>query len=123
MNKKIHFLLVLSLFTLLLGGCNLRFGEAEATLPPSITNPEGGIISMNPKVVEGRIKKLTDDNLILTVQGVDWKMELSDKAQYMIERLNEAGIEVKKGTFVMAYYDEESDGEREITRIEVVKSN
>lgn len=123
MNKRLCLLFVLSLLMLPLGGCALQFGEVEATLPPGITQPEGSIVSTNPKVVEGRIKKLTDDDIVISVQGVDWKMELSDHAQYMVKRFNELDIPVKKGTFVMAYYEEEVDGEREVTRIEVVESN
>ena len=123
MNKMIHFLLVLSLSALFLSGCHLPFGGAEATLPPSITRPEGGIISTNPKIVEGRIKKISGDKVTLTVDGVDWNMELSDAAEAMVTTLNKAGVEVQKGTFVMAYYEEDDDGEREVTRIEVVQSN
>ena len=104
MNKMIHFLLVLSLSALFLSGCHLPFGGAEATLPP-------------------RIKKISGDKVTLTVDGVDWNMELSDAAEAMVTTLNKAGVEVKKGTFVMAYYEEDDDGEREVTRIEVVQSN
>ncbi|MBE7022387.1 MAG: hypothetical protein E7414_04145 [Ruminococcaceae bacterium] len=121
MNKIMMFICVLGL-CLPLGGCRGSMG-AEATLPPGITKPEGGIVSTNPKIVEGRITRLTDDEISLNVQGVTWNMELSDEAQGMLARYKELKVDIRKGTFVMAYYEEENDGEREVTRIERVEMN
>lgn len=121
MNKIVLFLCALAL-CLPLGGCGGGMG-AEATLPPGITKPEGGIVSTNPKIVEGRITRLTEDEISLSVQGVEWRMELADEAQAMLARYKELEVDIRKGTFVMAYYEEDDDGERDVTRIERVEMN
>ncbi|MBE7010928.1 MAG: hypothetical protein E7418_05505 [Ruminococcaceae bacterium] len=123
MNKGISLCLVILLCLPVLAGCALQIEEPMATLAPGITKPEGGIVSTNPKVVEGRILKLEKDEITLEVQGVKWNMDLTEEAQKMLKRYDELGIEIRKGTFVMAYYREDLDRDREVTRIERVESN
>jgi len=120
MTKSV-ILLLLTLMLLPMCGC--MQSAPEATLPPGITKPEGSVISMNPPVVEGRVTKLTDDHIFLSVQGVEWKLELDDKAEWEIKRYKELDMPVLVGSFVMIYYEEDEDGEREATRIEHVEMN
>ena len=120
MNKLVVLVLVC---LLCLSGCTVTKVVPEATLQPGISKPEGGIVSTDPKIVEGRIKKLTKDSMTLSVQSVDWELALTEQAAWEIEKLNEKGVEIVVGTFVMAYYEELEDGTRQATRVERVRMN
>ncbi len=119
MTKSIVLLLLTLMMLLPVSGCIPR----KASLPPGVTNPEGGVISMNPPAVEGRVTKLTEDHIYLMVQGVEWKLELDDKTEWEIKRYKELDMPVMVGSFLMVYYEEDEDGEREATRIEHVTVN
>lgn len=108
----------LSLFT----GCGEKT-EPEAYVPPGITKPEGRIVSSDPKAIEGRVTKLTDKKIWVSVQGVDWELNMNDDAQFMIKKLAEHDIIIEKGSFVVVYYDIEEDGSRTATRIERLRAN
>lgn len=108
---------------LLLSGCTVTKIEPQATLQPGISKPEGAIVSTDPKIVEGRITKLTKDTICISVQKVDWELSLTEHAAWEVEQLNEKGIEIMVGTFVMIYYDELEDGTRQATRVERVRMN
>ncbi|MBR7164317.1 MAG: hypothetical protein IKD21_05050 [Clostridia bacterium] len=97
-------------------------GEPEATLPPGITKPEGRIISTNPKIVEGKITKLTEKKMCISVQNVEWELQLDETSRNIVNRLNELGVEIKKGTFVNVHYKEEN-GNRIATNVMRVESN
>ncbi len=123
MNKLITVLL-LSLALGLLSGCgNAPDTEPEATLPPGITKPEGAVISTDPKIVTGRITKLTDKTMCLSVQNVEWELVLGEEALFTLEKFAEHNVEVRKGTFVKVYYEENESGKREAGRIERVTAN
>lgn len=96
--------------------------EAEAPIPPGITKPEGRVISASPKIVEGRITKLTDKKMCISVQGVEWELILDETGCTTIQRLNELGVEIVKGTFVTVHYKEEN-GTRTATKIMRLESN
>ncbi|MBR5236060.1 MAG: hypothetical protein IKW06_01625 [Clostridia bacterium] len=125
MNRKIAVLLIGLLCAGMLTACGNN-GSASKDLgpvPEGITNPEGGIVSINPKVVEGRIIKLSDKRATLLVQKVEWDMSLSEKVQSDIKRYAELEMPMEVGGFVLAYYEETEEGKREITRLEHLVSN
>ncbi len=122
MNKLLTVILI-SLTLFLCSGCGAPADtEPEATLPPGITKPEGSVLSTDPKIVCGRITKLTDKVMCISVQNVEWELTLGEEALYTLEKFAEYNIEVRKGTFVKVYYEEES-GKRIAGRIERVTAN
>ncbi len=122
MNKKIIAVCMLLLLCILpLSACG-GTQEEEEPIPETITNPEGGVVSTDPKAVEGRIEELKKDSMVLVVENVKWKLSLSEQVQKDIVTLNEKGVTIKKGSFVVAYYDEEN-GKRQVTRIEKLRAN
>ena len=96
--------------------------EPEVPLPPGITRPEGRVISTNPKIVEGRITKLTDNEVCISVQKVEWSIVLDETSRTIVNTLNEKGVEIRKGTFVCIHYKEEN-GKRIATNVLRVDSN
>ena len=111
MNKKIIAVCMLLLLCILpLSACG-GTQEEEEPIPETITNPEGGVVSTDPK-----------DSMVLVVENVKWKLSLSEQVQKDIVTLNEKGVTIKKGSFVVAYYDEEN-GKRQVTRIEKLRAN
>ena len=46
----------------------------------------------------------SDKKISLSVQGVDWELNLTEKIHNNINRMNELGIEVKVGTLVTVQY-------------------
>ena len=123
MSKKFLacFLLTISLATLL-GGCSEN-PAPEASIPPGITKPEGRIVSTNPKAIEGRVTKLTDKKIWVSVQGVDWELTLNEDTKNSIKKLAEHDIIIEKGTFVVVYYDVDEKDKRTATRIERLRVN
>lgn len=105
----------------ILGAGNIA-GETEDTIPPGITKTEGRIISTNPKIIEGRITKLTDEKMYISIQGVEWELVLDETGRKTVQRLNELGVKIVKGTFVTIHYKEE-DGKRIATKIMRLESN
>lgn len=78
-----------------------------ATIPqPDVTITEGRALigTSQFRHVEGKITKITDDKLFLSVAGVDWEMTLPEEARNSIDRMNELGIEIKIGTLVTVQY-------------------
>jgi len=94
-------------------GTNLL--EPEATLAPGITNAEGQIHSEN--LVQGRITELTEDTVCIKIQNVEWKFSLNDYTKYAIDRLNELGVEIRKGTMVDIEFETGENGQRTATNI------
>ncbi len=115
------FLLLVSLASLF-GGCTDKT-EPEASIPPGITKPEGRIVSTDPKAIEGRVTKLTDKKIWVSVQGVDWELTLNEDARFAIKKLAEHDIVIEKGTFVVVYYDVDEKDNRTATRIERLRVN
>ncbi len=103
-------------------GTSSTADETVAPIPPGITKPEGRIVSANPKIVEGRITKLTDKKMCISVQGVEWELVLDDTGRKTVQRLNEVGVEIVKGTFVTIHYKEEN-GKRIATKIMRLEAN
>ncbi len=125
MNKKLTLLLIGLLCLGMLTACGNN-GAAPKDLgpvPEGISNPDGGIVSLNPKVVEGRLIKLSAKRATLLVQKVEWDMTLSEKVQSDIKRYAELDMPMEVGGFVLAYYEETEKGKREITRLEHLVSN
>lgn len=121
MNKKLAAaLLLLFLCIMPLAGCGGT--QEEEPIPDTITNPDGGVVSTDPKAVEGRIEELKKDSMVLIVEKVKWKLSLSEQVQKDIVTLNEKGVTIQKGSFVVAYYEEEN-GKRQVTRIEKLRAN
>ena len=89
--------------------------EPEATLGPNITKTEGQIISENH--VQGRITELTEDTMHITIQNVDWDFSLNDYTKYAIARLNELGVEIRRGTMVDVEFQTNENGQRVATNI------
>ncbi len=124
MNKIITLILLFLLSLSVLAGCGSPAdSEPEATLPPGISKPEGAVISTDPKIVTGRITKLTDKAMYLSVQKVEWELELGEEALFTLEKFAENNIEIRKGTFVKVYYEENEAGKRVAGRIERVTAN
>ncbi|MGN1058837.1 MAG: hypothetical protein ACI4QW_00270 [Clostridia bacterium] len=128
MNKKFRsfgkgiMLAACCLCVLQLAACGTA-SEPEATIPPGITNPDGGVVSTNPNMLEGRVVKLSKNSITLMVQKVEWKMSLSEKAQAEVARFAELDMPIKEGGFVIAYYENKEDGGREVTRLEHLNAN
>ncbi|MBE7048191.1 MAG: hypothetical protein E7393_02315 [Ruminococcaceae bacterium] len=116
MSKKICSALISLMCVILLTACS-------SGIPKGISNPDGGIMSTDPPAVAGRVVSISDDEIVLMVEKVKWEMELSDAAQKEVARYKELKMPIKKGGFVIAYYENESDGEREVTRLEHLKVN
>jgi len=89
--------------------------EPEATLAPGITKAEGQILSENH--VQGRITGLTEDTIHINIQNVDWEFSLNDYTKYAIDRLNELGVEIRKGTMVDIEFETGENGQRTATNI------
>lgn len=124
MNKKlISVCMLLFLCIGSLAACGgKQTAEEEEPIPETITNPDGGVVSTDPWMVEGRIKELKQENMTLLVEGVEWKLTLPEQIQKDIATLNEKGVTIKNGSFVLVYYEEE-DGKRQVTRIEKLRAN
>jgi len=78
-----------------------------ATTPqPDVTITDGRVLTATDAggIIEGKITKLTDKKISLSVQGVDWELNLTEKIHNNINRMNELGIEVKVGTLVTVQY-------------------
>ena len=106
----------------LFSGCT-KEAEPEASIPPGITKPEGRIVSTDPKAIEGRVTKLTDKKIWVSVQGVDWELTLNEDTKAAIKKLAEHDIIIEKGTFVVVYYDVDEKDKRTATRIERLRVN
>ncbi len=123
MHKKlIAIAMLLFLCFTSLAACGGGETIEEESIPETITNPDGGVVSTDPWAVEGRIKELKQDTMILMVENVEWKLELSEQIQKDIVTLNEKGVTIQNGSFVLVYYEEE-DGKRQVTRIEKLRAN
>ncbi len=122
MTKKILCALLLSAMMLGSTAC-AGGGDPEASIPPGITHPEGGVVSTNPMGIQGRVTKLKKDKMEVKVQGVTWKFELPEQIQKDIIRLAEFDIVIEEGTFVVVYYEENENGKRVVTRIERLEAN
>lgn len=124
MHKKVLSMLLLPLLMFALSACGgQKKAEAEATLPPGITNPEGGVTSTDPKAVEGRVTKITDNAITLKVQGVEWNLALTEHTKWEAERFAELEMPIVKGSFLLVYYEETEDGNRQATKLEHLSVN
>lgn len=130
MTKKIFAILLI----LLLGAVCVTAGyfildrpgktDAEAVQQPGVTKTEGRVFSTTSrtKIVEGKITKLTDKKMFLSIQDVEWELILPENVRNEIKILNEKGIEIKKGTFVNVQYQVEND-QRIATKVMRLVSN
>lgn len=80
--------------------------DVAKTEQPDVTITDGRVLPGTGQIkhVEGKITKLTESKLFLSVQGVNWEMTLPEEASNNIKRMNELGIEVKVGTLVTVQY-------------------
>ena len=90
-------------------GClilNPNTPKEEVTEQPGVTITDGRVLpgTAPTKYVEGKITKLTDDKMFLSVQGVTWEMTLTEESRAIVDRMNELDIEVKVGTLVTVQY-------------------
>lgn len=120
MRKKVSFCVLVCLFTLVVTGCRL---SVEKPVPEGISNPDGGIVSVDPMIVQGQVKKLSGDRLVISVQAVEWELSLSESAQKELETLKNAGIDIGKDDFVQVYYEEKEEGGREAIKVERLRVN
>ncbi len=126
MNRKLLSFIMLALLSIsLFAGCGNTpdSAEPEATLPPGISKPEGSVVSTDPPIVEGRITKLTKDEIHLSVQNVEWVLMQGERVKLTLEKFAEKDIEVRTGTFVRLYYEQNDAGERVATQLERVTVN
>lgn len=125
MNKRLLITITLCLMSAMaLSGCKLQVAkEPEATLPPGLTKTEGRIVSTDPKIVEGRVTKLTDKAMCITVQGVEWELLLSEESKFILQKFEENGDAIVTGTYVMIYYEENENGQRVAGKINRVIVN
>lgn len=122
MNKKFC-MGVLCILLIFLTACGGQNSEPEATIPPGISNVDGGVVSTNPKAVEGRVVSVTDDEIVLKVQGVDWKLALNEHTQWEKKRYDELDKPIQKGSFMLIYYEETEEGKRQATKLEFLHMN
>ncbi|MBQ4517041.1 MAG: hypothetical protein II997_00470 [Clostridia bacterium] len=123
MGKKIISMLLLLIFCIAFSGCGGdQSSEPSATLAPGIQHPEGEIESRNPPIVTGRVIRVDDEKIVLSVQNVEWELLLNDHTKWEKQRFAELEMPVLKGSFMRIYY-EEIEGNRTATKLEHVKAN
>ncbi len=85
---------------------NKRADDAAAVSQPGVTITDGRVLAATDTggIIEGKITKLTNKKISLSVQGVDWDLALTEEVHNNIKRMNELGIEVKVGTLVTIQY-------------------
>ena len=123
MNKKKLFLGLLLLFAFLSSACGNQSSLPEATLSPDITNPAGGVFLTDKKAVEGRVTKINDKEIVLKVQGVEWKLALTEHTKWEAERFAELDKPILKGSMMLVYYEETEDGVMQATKLEHLRAN
>ncbi len=122
MNKRFFLVLMLLVCALSFSACGELF-EPTATLAPTVTRTEGGIVSTRPPAVEGRVSRIKDDTIFLKVEGVEWELVLNEQTKWEMERFAELDMPISKGSMLIVYYREQADGVRVATKLEHVKSN
>lgn len=120
MSKRITAFLSVILCFILLTGCNANF---TPEVPEGITNPDGGIMSTNPPIVEGWIVKISKDKITIMVDKVEWDMKLDEQVQKNVKRFAELDMPMKRGGYVLAQYELLEDGTRLVNRLEHLNAN
>lgn len=120
MNKLISLLLTCFLCLTCLAGCNASF---TPEVPEGITDPEGGVVSANPPIVEGWIVSISKSKVTLMVDNVEWEMKLDEQVQKNVKRFKEIGLPMKRGGYVLAQYELLEDGTRLVNRLEHLEMN
>ena len=120
MSKLLSVCLAFLLCFTCLAGCNAEF---TPEVPEGISNPEGGVVSAKPPMVEGWIVKISKDKVTLMVDGVEWDMKLDEQVQKNVKRFKEIDMPMKRGGYVLAQYELLEDGTRLVNRLEHLNMN
>ena len=120
MNKVMSLCLVFLLCFTCLTGCK---GNFTPEVPEGITDPNGGVVSANPPMVEGWIVNISKDSVTIMVENVEWKMELDEQVQKNVKRFKELDMPMKRGSYVLAQYELLEDGTRLVNRLEHLNMN
>ena len=97
---------------------------AEENTQPGVMVTDGRIVDATSRIknIEGKISKLTKKEMHVMIQGVEWKLVLTEEIRDEIQKMNEKGIEIKKGTYVSVFYEVVND-DRVVTRVLRLVSN